>query len=339
MRVLVTGGAGYIGSVLMRVLIERGYDVVCLDRLFFGLDPIKELLGDPHFKLVKDDIRWFDPKILTDVDVVIDLAAISNDPAGELDPAKTYDINYLGRMRVARLSREYGVKRYIFASTCSVYGFQKKIVREDSDPNPLTTYAKSAILAEKDLMPLASRDLCVTILRFATAYGLSYRMRFDLVVNAMVLHLYKTGKIRVGGDGSQMRPLVHVRDISRAILSIIEADEEIVNGEIFNVGSNDQNYKILDLAKEIGDALQKPYEIEFYGDKDTRSYMVDFTKISQELGFKAKYTVKDAAREIYHALERGEVIDDIRTITVKWYKYLLDVYSLVKQVELNGRIL
>lgn len=339
MRVLVTGGAGYIGSVLLRILLERGYDVVCLDRLFFGLDPIRDLLDRPDFKLIKNDIRWFDPKILRDIDIVIDMAALSNDPAGELDPAKTYDINYLGRIRVARLSKEYGVKRYIFASTCSVYGFQKKIVDENSDLNPLTTYAKSAALAEKDLLPLASREFSVTILRFATAYGLSYRMRFDLVVNAMVLSLFKTGKIRVGGDGTQMRPLVHVRDISKAIIKVIESDIDKVNGEIFNVGSNEQNYRIIDLANDIGKALEKDYQLEFYGDKDTRSYQVDFSKIKNILGFNVDYTVKDAAREIYNALEQGIVKDDIRTITVKWYKHLLNMYSLLKDIELNGRLL
>lgn len=339
MRVLVTGGAGYIGSTLVRMLLDSGYDVICLDRLFFGIEPIRELLDNPNFKLVKDDIRWFDPKVLRGVDVVIDLAALSNDPAGELDPAKTYDINYLGRMRVARLSKEYGVKRYIFASTCSVYGFQEEIVNEESQLNPLTTYAKSAMLAEKDLLPLANRNFVVTILRFATAYGLSYRMRFDLVVNAMTLSLYKKGVIMVGGDGQQKRPLVHVKDISRAIIKVIEAEPDIVNGEIFNVGSNKQNYRIIDLAKEIGEAVGKPYRIEFYGEIDRRSYEVDFTKIRTRLNYETKYTVRDAAREIYQALKEGKVKDDLRTITVKWYKHLLNTYRLIKDVELYGKLL
>jgi len=194
LRVLVTGGAGYIGSVLVRMLIDAGYDVICLDRLFFGLESIQELLDNPNFKLVRDDIRWFNPDVLKGVDIVIDLAALSNDPTGELDPMKTYDINYLGRIRVARLSKECRVGRYIFASTCSVYGFQERVVNENSSLNPLTTYAKAAVLAEKDILPLASRDFIVTVLRFATAYGLSHRMRFDLVVNAMTLSLYKIGR-------------------------------------------------------------------------------------------------------------------------------------------------
>ena len=339
MRVLVTGGAGYIGSTLVRMLLEKGYDVVCLDRLFFGKKSIEELLGNPHFRLVKDDIRWFDPKILSDVDVVVDFAALSNDPSGELDPAKTYDINYLGRIRVARLSREYGVSRYIFASTCSVYGFQDVIVNENSKLNPLTTYAKAAALAERDLLPLASNDFTVTILRFATVYGLSYRMRFDLVVNAMTLSLYKRGKIMVGGDGKQMRPLVHVKDVCRAIIRVIESDKDLVNGQIFNVGSNDQNFRIIDLAHRIGKTIGKPYEIEFYGEIDRRSYQVDFSKIRRVLKYETTYTVEDGAREIYTALEKEEVKDDPTTITVKWYKYLLEIHKLIKEIEKNDRIL
>ena len=164
-------------------------------------------------------------------------------------------------------------------------------------------------------------------------------MRFDLVVNAMTLSLYKKGKIMVGGDGKQMRPLVHVRDVCRAIVKVIESDEELVNGQIFNVGSNDQNFRIIDLAHRIGKAVGKPYEIEFYGEIDRRSYQVDFSKIKRTLNYETMYTVEDGAREIYAALERGEVKDDPTTITVKWYKYLLEIHELIREVEKNGRIL
>jgi len=325
--------------VMVREMLAKGYEVVCLDRLFFGVDSVKDLLGESGFKLVKDDIRWFDPSILSEVDAVVDLAALSNDPSGELNPAKTYDINYLGRVRVARLSREYGVERYVFASTCSVYGFQPGVLREDSPLNPLTTYAKSAVLAEKDILPMASKDFTVTVLRFATAYGLSYRMRFDLVVNGMTLALYKYGKIRVMRDGTQWRPVVHVRDIARAVMMVLEAEPEKVNGQVFNVGSNEQNYQIYQLARLIGDAIGKPYEIEWYGDPDRRSYRVDFTKIKETLGFTAKYTPVDGAREIYRALEEGRIKDDLKTYTVKWYKHLLEMYDLMKQVVLRDTVL
>ncbi len=339
MKVLITGGAGYIGSVMIREMLDRGYKVKCLDRLFFGVDPIKDLLSDPNFELIRDDIRWFDPEVLRGVDAVVDLAALSNDPSGELIPSKTYDINYLGRIRVARLSKEYGVSRYVFASSCSVYGFQPGIVNENSSLNPLTTYARAAMLAERDLLPLADDRFTVTILRFATAYGLSYRMRFDLAINAMVLALYRNKKIRVMRDGTQWRPFVHVKDISRAVIKVLESDPEVVNGEIFNVGSNEQNYQIYPLARMIGDAIGEPYEIEWYGDPDKRSYRVDFTKIRERLGFRPEYTPERAAREIYEALQEGRVKDELKTYTVKWYKYLLETHKFIKDVEMRGTIL
>jgi len=338
MRILVTGGAGYIGSMLIRLLLERGYDVVCLDRFFFGMDSIKDIID--QIKIIKDDIRWFDPKILKNIDAVFDLAALSNDPAGELDPKKTMEINYMGRVRVAKLSKKNGVKKYVLASTCSVYGQHKGICTEETKPNPLTTYAKASMLAEKGTLALADRNFCVTALRQATVYGLSYRMRFDLVVNAMVRALYKYEKVFIGRPGTQWRPLVHVKDTSRAFIMVLEADDELVNGQIFNVGSNEQNYQIFNLAKEITEALNMPFNYEWMETVDTRSYRVSFDKIKRVLNFKPEYTVKDGAREIYNALVNGEINpDDPRWITVKWYKHLIEMREFLKQVEINGRLL
>ncbi|NJE62111.1 SDR family oxidoreductase [Thermococcus sp. 21S7] len=339
MRVLVTGGAGYIGSVMVPMLLEDGYEVIVLDRFFFGRETLRDVEGHPGLTLVKDDIRWFDPSIMRGVDAVIDLAALSNDPSGELDPERTMEINYKGRVRVAQLAKKYGVEKYIFASTCSVYGFQDGIVNEDSPTNPLTTYAKSAVLAERDIMPLRDNKFSATFLRQATVYGLSPRMRFDLVINAMVLYLWKDGKLRIMRDGTQWRPFVHVRDTSRAFIKVLESDSELVNGRIFNVGSNEQNYQIFPLAQMLADALGMELQYEWYGDPDKRSYRVDFSKINEVLGFKPKYTPKDAAKEIYSALEDGKIKDDIKTRTVQWYKYLLEAHKIIREVELNGRIL
>jgi len=326
LRILVTGGAGYIGSTMIRLLLEKGYDVICLDRFFFGMDSIKDIAD--QIKIVKDDIRWFNPKILTEVDAVFDLAALSNDPAGELNPEKTMEINYKGRVRVAKLSKKYGVKKYVLASTCSVYGYQKDTCTEETPPNPLTTYAKASFLAEKDTLKLADRDFSVTILRQATVYGLSYRMRFDLVVNAMVRAIYKYGKVFIGKPGTQWRPLVHVKDTSRAFIMVLEAENELVNGKIFN------------LAREITEALNVPFEYEWMKTLDTRSYRVSFDKIKKVLGFRPKYTVKDGAREIYNALRNGDLNpDDPRWITVKWYKHLLEMKKFLEEVEINGRLL
>ena len=242
MKVLVTGGGGYIGSTLIRLLLNEGYDVVVLDRLFFGRDPLKDV--EDQIKIVRDDVRWFDPKILEGIDAVFDLAALSNDPLGELDPSKTLEINYKGRVRVAKLAKKKGVNRYVLASSCSVYGFQDTILDENSNVNPLTTYAKANYLAEKDILPLADKNFTATALRQATVYGFSYRMRFDLAINAMVRALYLNGKLKVMRDGTQWRPFVHVKDTSRAFITVLEAEPELVNGQIFNVGSDEQNIQI-----------------------------------------------------------------------------------------------
>jgi len=272
-----------------------------------------------------DDTRTFDPEVLHDVDAVVDLAAISQpDPSGLLNKELFYHVNYEGPLRVATLSKKHSVRRYIFASTCSVYGFQEGLISEESQPNPLEEYAKTKLMVEKELKSLCSNQFCVTILRFATVYGLSDKMRFDLVVNGMTLALYKTGVIKVMRPGTQVRPVVHVADVVRAIMTVIEIEEEKVRGETFNVGSNDQNYQIRDLAELIGNSIGKPYRIEWYGEPDVRSYRVSFTKIREQLGFKNLYTPAEGAREIYEALETGQIAETPETNVIHWWKLLQD---------------
>jgi len=338
MRVLVTGGAGYIGSILSRILIEQGYDVTCLDRLFFGTDPIEEIADKIH--LIKDDIRWFKPEILKDIDAVFDLASLSNDPSGELEPQKTLEINHLGRVRVAKLSKKYGVSRYVLASTCSVYGFQEEILTEESSLNPLTTYAKANMLAEKEILLLADKSFTVTALRQATVYGYSNRMRFDLAINGMALGFYKNGKIPIMRNGEQWRPFIHVKDTSNAFTKVLEADQELVNGQVFNVGSNEQNIQIFNLARIVAESINLPFNYEWYGSPDKRSYRVSFNKIKETLNFKPQYTPKEGAKEVFDALKDGRVSeDDKRTITVEWYKHLLEMHTLIKEAEINGVLL
>jgi len=340
MQVLVTGGAGYIGSVMIPLLLERGYKVKCLDRFFFGKETLNDVIPDPNLELIKDDIRWFNPKILKGVDVVADLASLSNDPSGELDPSKTFDINYLGRVRVAKLSKEYGVKRYILASSCSVYGFREDMTLDENSPTkPLTTYAKSNLMAEKDVLALSDSSFTVTVLRQATVYGLSPRMRFDLAINGMVLGLFKNKQIPVMRNGDQWRPFIHIKDTAKAFVTVMENPEEKVNGEIFNVGSNEQNYQIHPLAEMIGEALPIPLKIEWYGSPDKRSYKVSFDKIKKILKFRPDYTPKEGALEVYEALESGKVTDSLKTKTVEWYKHLLDMHATVKDITLKDTIL
>jgi len=277
---------------------------------------------------------------LKGVDAVADLAALSNDPSGELDPAKTFDINYLGRVRVAKLSKEYGVKRYILASSCSVYGFREDVILDEKSPtNPLTTYAKSNLMAEKDVLMLSDSSFTVTVLRQATVYGLSPRMRFDLAINGMVLGLFKNKEIPVMRNGEQWRPFVHVKDAAKTFITVMESPEGKVNEETFNVGSNEQNYQIRPLAEMIGEALPIPLKINWYGSPDKRSYRVSFDKINKVLGFRPDYTPREGASEVYEALESGKVTDSVKTKTVEWYKHLLNIHATVKNIALKDTIL
>ena len=322
MNVLVTGGAGYVGTVLIPELLKNN-NVKCLDRFFFGKEFLSSKEFSTNLQLIDDDIRWFDKSILKGIDIVIDLAAISNDPAGELDPQKTLDINYLGKKRVAQLSKEMGVKRYVLASTASVYGFQKGVGDEESETNPLTTYAEAARLAEKAILPLNDKDFTVSVLRFGTLFGLSARMRFDLVVNTMTHTLFSTGKIIVAGDGMQGRALLHVKDAALAYQTLMMAPEDKIGKQIFNTGSDKLRYKIKQIAEEIGESIGIEYKIEHKGSKDNRSYTASFQKIKTTLDFESRYTIRDTALEIFNALKTNKVAYTKKTITLEWYKHLI----------------
>lgn len=336
--VLLTGAGGYIGSVLTGLLLEEGYKVIALDRFFFG-QTLERYSDNPNLRLVKSDIRDFDPGVLEGVWGVLDLAALSNDPAGELDQEKTLAINHQGRARMAHLAKEQGVERYVLASSCSIYGFQDGVLDETSTTNPLTTYAEANLRAEQSNLPLADKSFSVTALRQATVYGLSPRMRFDLAINGMTLGMWKDGKIPLLRDGTQWRPFVHVRDTSRAFIAALQAPKEKVSGQIFNVGCDGQNYQIMPLAQQVAEALGKPFNFEWYGLPDHRSYQVSFAKIKNTLGYVPKLTPADAAREIVAALDSGKLVADDRTITLKWYKNLMDWQKIIHEVELDGSIL
>jgi len=323
MKIMVTGGGGYVGSILIPQLIDEGYDIKCLDTLFFGEEPIESFRDE--IQLIRDDIRTFNPSILDDIDVCVNLAAISQpDQSESINTKLYYEINHEGSVRVAKLCKEKGVKKYIFTSTCSVYGFQKDIISEENDPNPLEAYGKSKLLAEKDILNIADNNFTVTILRPGTMYGFSPKMRFDLVVNGMTWALQEFKKINVMRDGTQWRPNVHVNDVVRLIAKLIETDEDKIQREIFNVGANEQNYQIHPLAKLIGDSVGVDYELGWYGEPDTRSYRVDFSKLKNKLGFKIKHTVPEAAKDVYNALDEKRTEKNEKTSVVHWYKKLTE---------------
>ena len=335
--ILVTGGAGYVGSILIPSLLKNNYYVKCLDRFFFGDEYLLSLKND-NLELIYDDIRWFDGKILDDVDVVLDLAALSNDPVGELNPKKTFEINHLGRSRVANLSKEHGVSKYILASSASVYGQQNSVADETAIVNPLTAYSKANRMAEIDTLKLNDENFSTTVLRFSSIYGISPRMRFDLAVNSIVLDLFNSGKIIIYGKENR-RPFLDIKDAIRAYLLVIQSPISKISGQIFNVGSNDQNYRIYDLAKSVGDSISKNYDFEAKDTPDNRSYFASFQKISEVIGFKPEFTVEESSKEIYNALKTNELVFTEKMITVKWYNHILNDSSLSKKLSINNKIL
>jgi len=338
LNILITGGAGYVGSVVIPQLIKDGHKIKCLDRFFFGKDYLSQDEFSENLELIQDDIRWFDSNVLDNVDVVLDLAAISNDPAGDLNPEKTFEINHLGRARVAKLSKEKGVKKYILASSASIYGQQETIANEDSEVKPLTAYSKANHKAEMDNIPLNDDNFSVTALRFSSVYGLSPRMRFDTAINCMVLDLFKNKKISVHGK-SNKRPFVHIKDVVRAYQSVINAPTEKIQGQIFNIGSEDQNFEMGSLAQEIVKHSEIDCEIELSDTNDHRSYFASFDKIKNAIGFTTQHSVSEGVKEIYDELVSERLTDTVKTRTVEWYKKLLSDQELAKQYFINEKIL
>lgn len=337
--VLVTGAGGYIGSTLAQLLLEAGYRVVGLDRYFFGQQLLGDLLQAEHFQIAVKDIRDLQVQDFSGIDAVCDLAALSNDPSGDLDAQLTSAINHRGRLRVATLAKQAGVRRYILASSCSVYGYSESgPLDETSQPRPLTTYAKANLAAEQDILPLARADFTVTVLRQATVFGASRRMRFDLVINLMTLNAVDKGKIFITGGGKQWRPIVHVSDTARAFIRVLEADATRVNGEVFNVGAT--NMQVLGIAYTVRETIPFPIEMQIVpDDPDTRNYSVSFGKIERLLDYVPCVSVADGVREIYQGLKSGTIVAEPWTYTVGWYKRLLESKALLDRIILNGRLL
>jgi nucleoside-diphosphate-sugar epimerase len=338
-KILVTGAGGYIGTHLVDELLTRGYSVAALDRFFFGEETLSGLSEKGPVEILKKDIRDLEASDLEGIYAVCDLAALSNDPSGDINPELTEQINYRGRVGVAQAAKQAGVSRYVLSSSCSVYGTgESEELTEDSATGPLTTYARSTLEAERETLPLAGDGFSVTALRNATVFGLSRRMRFDLVVNLMTLHAVHKSQIIVMGGGKQWRPLVHVRDVARAFACVVEAPEADVSGEVFNVGL--ANYQVLGLAYLVRETLPFHIQIEIApDDADERNYNVSFQKIKDRLGFAAQATVPQGVEEVYDALKTGATDNDARTSTVNWYKSILEAKRLLESIELDGRVI
>jgi nucleoside-diphosphate-sugar epimerase len=320
------------------MLLDQGFAVRAVDRFFFGHKD--RLPDDARIEIVHEDTRRLRLEHLVAIDAVIDLAALSNDASGELRPEWTWQINHEARVRLARLAKAAGVPRYILPSSCSIYGFQEPdvIVDETSPTNALTTYAAANEQAERGVLPLASERFCAIVIRQATVYGYSPRMRFDLAINGMTQGAWQTGVLPLMRDGKQWRPMVHVRDTARAMCFMLTAPDERVSGQIFNVGSARNNYQLGDLAERVAGTVSRDVQIEWYGDADNRSYRVAFDKI-EALGYRAELEAEDGVREICAALDSGVVERTPDTITIDWYKQLLEWHERLKRIEVDGEIL
>jgi nucleoside-diphosphate-sugar epimerase len=326
MKVLVTGTDGYIGAVVPEIVTAHGHEVTGVDT---GFHRAGWLFHDPAPRppALTKDIRLIDEEDLAGFDAVVHMAELSNDPVGQLDPGVTYEINHAGSVRLATLAKRAGVERFVYTSSCSVYGIATEAtVTEESPTNPQTAYAVSKTLVERDLAALADDSFSPVFLRNATAYGASPRMRFDIVINNLSGLAWTIGEIRMESDGTPWRPFVHIRDIATSIACALDAPRELVHSEIYNVGSSDANYQIRDIAEIVGEVFTGcRVSLAEGGGPDTRSYRVSFDKINERLpGFSCAWDARSGTAELRSVFEAI----DMSAETFEWRGY-----TRLKQIE------
>jgi nucleoside-diphosphate-sugar epimerase len=308
-HVLVVGGAGYIGSLLVENFLRLGYRVRVLDALLYGMEPLLPVRKHPDFQLMVGDCRNMQDVVraVRGVDAVVDLAAIVGDPACEQDRDAALEINYGATRMLIEVAKGHGVDRFLFASSCSVYGANEHEVDERSELNPISLYARTKVASERALLAARSAEFHPTILRFATVFGLGYRPRFDLVVNLLSAKAKQDGKITVY-NGQQWRPFIHVRDVVEAIVKALEAPVQLASGEIFNVGDSRLNHTL----QQVSEIIQEIFlgtRIEQIANSDLRNYRVNFDKIRNRLSFEARYSIRDGVKELKEAFDERLILD------------------------------
>ena len=337
MKVLVTGYLGYVGSWATKVLLDEGHEVTGCDTCYYpqdGFAKSQTYYQNSQINHLNKDIRDITERDLEGHEAVLHFAALSNDPLGEINPNLTHQINYISSVKLAELAKKMKVKRFVFSSSCSVYGASSKApVDEHSPVDPLTAYAKSKIESESPIVALRDESFCPTILRSATAYGLSSSLRLDLVANNLTASAYATGKVKMLTDGTPWRPLVHVEDMARAFVLVLKSPEQKVSGEIFNVGSNSDNYTVKDIAEVVAYTVPNS-KIEYAegATSDPRSYRVNFNKIKEKIAFVPKRNLKEAISEFYQSLKSMNFskadFEDKKFYRVKYLKWLVEQRKL-----------
>jgi nucleoside-diphosphate-sugar epimerase len=325
MKILVTGTEGYLGSLLPPLLIAKGHKVIGVDTGFYK---VGWLYNGSRItaKTLNKDIRNIVPEDLEGVDAIVHMAELSNDPTGQLAPHITYEINHLGSVRLANLAKTMGVRRFVYMSSCSVYGVASEgDVTEESPVNPQTAYAECKTLVERDIKPLADDDFSPTFMRNATAFGASPRMRFDIVLNNLAGLAWTTKEIKMTSDGTPWRPLVHALDICKAIVCALEAPRDIIHNQVFNVGDTQNNYRVKEIAEIIADIFSGCRLTFGHNGSDNRSYRVSFEKINTILpGFKCDWNAQRGAQQLFDLFRQIEMTEDT---------FLFRGFTRLKQLE------